>query len=284
MRRLKRNKTKTAQLLTQAKRLGFQAADGLAKKRGYELTRSWGVAPPASWTCLNVGSGGQALAGFTNLDVASEHYDRNRRGPFVQFDMRNDALPFQNASVDLIYCSHVIEHVEDEHVERFFRESARVLRKDGVLRISCPDASFLFQVSSFPNSYWTWRWPLIAGIGVDPTQLEQADFLTREVATSRFHESLAEHEIPHRQPILQTTDEATIEAELNRMTRGLQWNRRQIGQHINWWSYDKVVRFAGESFRHVVRTPYRGSVSQFMRTRDFDKTHPQMSLYVDCVR
>lgn len=271
-------------LVGEVKRLGFRVMERLASQRGYELIRPERATPPEGWTCLNVGSGGQALTGFTNLDVPSEHYDAGRTGAFLEYDMRTDELPYPDASVDLIYCSHVIEHVEDEHVARFFKESARVLRDGGVLRVACPDASFLHQVSAFPNSYWTWRWPHMERNGIDPGQLQQVDFLMREVCTTRFHESLFDGRRFDEDTVSWTTSQASIELDLDRMTQEQQWSRDQIGHHINWWSFEKVVKFAAGDFRYVVRSRYRGSVSRYMRTHGFDLTCPEMSLYVDLVR
>ena len=53
-------------------------------------------------------------------------------------------MPFEDDSVDTIYCSHVIEHIETEYVEMFFKESFRVLKLGGVLRIVCPDVEYLY--------------------------------------------------------------------------------------------------------------------------------------------
>ncbi|MHB2156282.1 class I SAM-dependent methyltransferase [Calditrichota bacterium GD2] len=48
-------------------------------------------------------------------------------------------LPFENESVHFIYASHLIEHIFKEDVLNLFKEAHRVLRKDGVIRLSTPD-------------------------------------------------------------------------------------------------------------------------------------------------
>ena len=67
----------------------------------------------------------------------------------VEYDLRKDDLPFKNNIIDNIYASHILEHIEDIYVIKFLKESFRVLKPSGVLRIVCPDAKFLFNVSSF---------------------------------------------------------------------------------------------------------------------------------------
>jgi predicted SAM-dependent methyltransferase len=132
----------------------------LAARRGIVLTitRSSREPPPLppGLVCLNVGAGRRPIPGFVSLDIPSARYHEDEHD-FETYDIRRDALPYADGSVDLIYCSHVIEHIEDVHAFRFLREAARVLRPGGVLRISTPDAHFLWEVSSFPNTYWWWR-------------------------------------------------------------------------------------------------------------------------------
>ena len=50
-----------------------------------------------------------------------------------------DGLPFKDSSVEVIFSSHFIEHLTFEEGINFLRECHRVLRPDGILRISCPD-------------------------------------------------------------------------------------------------------------------------------------------------
>ena len=47
--------------------------------------------------------------------------------------------PLKNKSVDFIYCSHVLEHFEKEETKQVLKESRRVLKKNGWLRIVLPD-------------------------------------------------------------------------------------------------------------------------------------------------
>ena len=106
---------------------------------------------------LNVGCGAYEIDGFTSLDYWTEHYYGGKPFNRVSYDMRNDNLPFDNETVDVIYCSHVIEHIETDFVENYFSESWRVLKKSGVLRISCPDSLFLYQQLTRHPEYFNWH-------------------------------------------------------------------------------------------------------------------------------
>lgn len=57
----------------------------------------------------------------------------------VRFMNLNRAWPFQTASVDVVYGSHVFEHLSKASARLFLEESRRVLRQDGVIRLVVPD-------------------------------------------------------------------------------------------------------------------------------------------------
>jgi SAM-dependent methyltransferase len=49
------------------------------------------------------------------------------------------AIPEANASVDAIYSSHMLEHLDGHEARRFMAECRRILKPGGVLRIAVPD-------------------------------------------------------------------------------------------------------------------------------------------------
>ena len=66
---------------------------------------------------------------------------------FIKFVKENQILyadasrhiPLPDNSVDILYCSHMLEHLTKEDRESFLCEVVRVLRKDGIFRVSVPD-------------------------------------------------------------------------------------------------------------------------------------------------
>lgn len=84
---------------------------------------------------LNLGSGPRGLdsAHWVNIDGFR---DRN-----VHFEVDfARGLPFADASLDGVFCEHVIEHFSYEGARRLCAEIARVLKPGGVVRIIVPDA------------------------------------------------------------------------------------------------------------------------------------------------
>lgn len=71
----------------------------------------------------------------------------DRQYAFIQFARTNaitygDAarmLPLPSESVDVLYSSHMLEHLDREEAGSFLGEARRVLRRSGILRLAVPD-------------------------------------------------------------------------------------------------------------------------------------------------
>lgn len=86
---------------------------------------------------LHLGSGSISLAGWINIDLETPEAD-------LLLDLR-EPLPFDAESVSHIFSEHVIEHVEYDDGLRLLRECRRVLRPDGVIRVTTPDLAWLVE-------------------------------------------------------------------------------------------------------------------------------------------
>jgi SAM-dependent methyltransferase len=228
---------------------------------------------------LNVGSGGYSIAGFVDVDIPSDWYDKQREGTFAAYDMRTGKLPFNDNAVDNIYCSHVIEHIEDEHVANFFADSARVLVPGGVLRIAVPDAEFIWQVSQFDNQYWDWRQGWFSSRGFNPDDYTQRDFMIREISTRKLR-----HLDRSFTPLHDQIGTMDFEQAMVALMEGNIFELANVGNHINYWTLEKIKALAGGAFSHIIRSKANGSVSAAMRGKDMDLKQPQMTLYVELVK
>ena len=54
-------------------------------------------------------------------------------------------IPYPNGSVDAVYHSHVLEHIDRVDVEAFLREIFRVLKPGGIHRICVPDLAVIVE-------------------------------------------------------------------------------------------------------------------------------------------
>ena len=107
-----------------------------ARRRWFALRRR--VAAPAlpvsadGKVRIHLGCGEIAAAGFINVDT--------QPGPHVHY-VRDvtDLSVFADNEADLVYASHVLEHVRRPALRETLWEWRRVLKSGGVLRVSVPD-------------------------------------------------------------------------------------------------------------------------------------------------
>lgn len=77
------------------------------------------------------------MFGFLNkAQIDYIEWNKNNKIIFADATMH---LPFKDEQVDVIYSSHMIEHLSPNGAVKFLLEAKRTLRSGGVLRISVPD-------------------------------------------------------------------------------------------------------------------------------------------------
>lgn len=81
---------------------------------------------------LNLGCGEHCHPDWTNVDLA-----RSVAG-VVQADLRK-GVPFPDNEFDVVYHSHVLEHLTPQEGRAFLEECERVLKPGGTLRVVVPD-------------------------------------------------------------------------------------------------------------------------------------------------
>jgi len=120
----------------------------------------------------NLGCGMQCLPGWANIDGSLTALLGSRKWRFINrvlyhlagssayysfaefdrvirmcrlyfADLRN-GVPLGDGSMDVMYCSHFLEHLGKHDGERFLTECKRVLRRGGLLRLAVPDLDVAF--------------------------------------------------------------------------------------------------------------------------------------------
>lgn len=109
---------------------------------------------------LNLGCSIKKIYGFINVDICPE----------VNPDIVDDSTKlakFESNSVDLIYTSHMFEHLSREDSKRALRRWWEILKSGGILRIAVPDFEKLASHYMFyKNIKWITRF--LNGAQKDP--------------------------------------------------------------------------------------------------------------------
>ena len=89
---------------------------------------------------LHIGAGCNVLHGWLNTDYSGPIY-------------LDAGLPFliEDNSFDYIFSEHMFEHLTLKQAENMLRESYRILKPGGVLRIATPDYQFLINLYNNPT-------------------------------------------------------------------------------------------------------------------------------------
>ena len=243
---------------------------------------------------FNIGAGSFYHPFWTNIDYVSEWY-RGVQKDVIHHDlMSKNPLPIESASAKIMYTSHTIEHVKEEAVQVLFDEAYRCLEPGGIFRITTgPDAETDYRallVNDDEWFYWDKWWD-----NADYKNIFHEAPSSRPIAERWLHHVASQLAPNDRTPseFKFTNEEIWEEIE----TRGFpevldyfcslcEFKSDRPGNHISWWTHDKIMTFLREAgFRDIYRSGHGQSVSPFLRNSNlFDSTHPQMSIYVEAIR
>lgn len=103
-------------------------------------------------TKLNIGCAWTMFhQGWQNIDIIdgnANQFASQYRYNFRQADIKNGLPFFGTGVVDLIFSSHMLEHLSYSEGSAFLKECRRVIRPTGGLRLIVPDAGFLMETYS----------------------------------------------------------------------------------------------------------------------------------------
>ena len=116
---------------------------------------------------LHVGCGGNYLESWLNSDLIPDN------NTIVTLDAAKP-FPLPLSSFDYVYSEHLIEHLNFVQQLNFLKESYRILKPGGKIRIATPDFDFLAKLagnkkSEFENEYLKWNFQTF--LKYIPTQL-----------------------------------------------------------------------------------------------------------------
>lgn len=222
----------------------------------------------------NIGAGAFLHPAWTNVDTYSDHYKANKID--IDWDItKRKRMPVSSGSANIVYSSHTIEHIDDESASHMFKESFRILKKGGIIRITCPDQELALKAYIRNDHLFFYFNPKNKIFPMELLFLERffpirkgARFTNSDMKFLRI-QFLRKDISKGYKKIYERFDKSSAPEK-----------------HRNWWTYDKLhnhLKKAG--FQIVYRSAYGQSASPVLRdTYYFDSTHPKISLYMEAIK
>ncbi len=111
--------------------------------------------PPLRTVRLEIGAGGRPQPGYLHLDMS-------RKGWHLEYVQNAAKLPFRDGSVDEIYASHVLEHVEVGRLLSTLQDWHRVLKPGGRLEVHVPHTAQIMQ--NFFRAAIPAKWAMLSAL------------------------------------------------------------------------------------------------------------------------
>ena len=111
---------------------------------------------------LDIGAGDVHRPGWVTLDISD--------GCDLFWDLRN-GIPFPDSSVDLVYSSHLLEHMPYEAGQAVLAEALRVLKPGGIVSMCVPNARLYIDaylgIQPITPDHDFWEPALVSRAGID---------------------------------------------------------------------------------------------------------------------
>lgn len=243
---------------------------------------------------LNVSCGGFDLDGWELTDYETGGYDWGRRN-IKHYDITSmDKLPFEENYFDNIYCSHVIEHFNNETSYALIQNMFNTLKNGGILRIACPDADLSYRAMLMEDhEFFIWDyWNRLPSKYNSFASKSPYEWSIEEKWISRFaNEKVIHDKTPSNfkicsEEIKNIVSSNDFENAHDIIIQDLEYKPEYSFNHINWYNFQKIRDLGSKiGFSKTFKSGYLQSISPFMRIEGhFDTTWPQMSLYIDLIK
>lgn len=236
---------------------------------------------------VNIG-GGQRSSYYNwfNLDCTdNKKKDKN----FINFNFfEKKPFPFQDNQVDIIYCSHVLEHLTDDIGEYILKESKRVLRSGGLIRIVVPDWDLAVEAYLRKDLRFFEEFYKKNRIYEDAKENDCENYI--EYAILRFFATqLCVRKNPNnyldKLEIFREKSKSEITQLASKILESINLNIQMENpqSHINFYNFKKISDILAKfNFKNITKSQYGYSENPKLRDlRYFDDCRPEKSLFVE---
>lgn len=234
---------------------------------------------------LNVGAGAWFHPYWENLDNPRADYTKSLNAS-LNFDLTSgDSWPIKDNSLNIVYSSHTIEHLNDRFTLELMKQAYKKLKPGGFIRLTCPDIDvlldayrrkdeYVFKVCNTqdlnkPLKYSIHQSLLLYFAGECSSVVSNKINITDEEIQKEF-QSLSNKDFLNKYSNMVSTE----------------FVKNFPREHKTWFNAEKVVEMLKLSgFKEVYKSSYCQSRSPILRDPNFfDNTHPDISLYIEAVK
>jgi ubiquinone/menaquinone biosynthesis C-methylase UbiE len=236
----------------------------------------------------NIGAGSFRHPDWTNVDHDSDWY-REIQGDSVAIDwdlLSLTQLPVGTNTTDLIYSSHVIEHVTDEAVLNMCKEACRILKPGGIFRVQAPNIDIFYDKFKKGNRiHWLdIKYPINSRVPLKKASLPQTFLWVFAANATRIHTDGAAIRLSDKE-IINSFDSMSYEEALNYCASfvSIDKQKKYPGNHMNWWNPDKLTPMLKRAgFSSGYESSFGESQAEELRdTNFFDFKHKEISFYME---
>lgn len=220
---------------------------------------------------VNVGAGsGWRHPTFFSLDL-------DHRADLVHDLASGRNFPVKSASLYAVYSSHCIEHLTDEDARRFFRESRDSLKKDGILRVTCPDMDIYFDAYD--------RRDLSLFVPYLERETNRYDSWLRYIVRSFAEPVVDRYSDDEIYELYRTMDRKEFLMYFSSLVAEID-SSATPHMHKSWWTIGRLKEALEKSgFSDVYESrPYCSRVPAMRNRHYFDTNNPDVSLWVEACK
>lgn len=243
----------------------------------------------------NIGAESFRHPAWTNVDYKS-NWQKKSIG--IMWDLMSLApIPLEDNCAEIVYSSHMVEHITDPVAQNIFNESYRILKKGGIFRVTTPNINLYFRAYKENDRYFFY-WIDHCSIPKNYKRVKLNKPLNKASIQQIFLEEFAtsastlyEDGAPKRitdDKLDRVFQEMEYEDALNYCISkcSIAVQKRYPEHHINWWNKNKMFRMLEiAGFENINLSGYGQSFSPVLRNIwKFDNTNPKISLYVEAIK
>jgi predicted SAM-dependent methyltransferase len=235
---------------------------------------------------LNVGAGSWFHPYWTNLDNPRSDYAKSLYAN-LNYDLTSgDSWPIKDNSLNIVYSSHTIEHLNDKFTLDLMKQAYKKLKSGGIIRLTCPDIDVLLDAYKRKDEYVfkvcnTQKLNIPLKYSIHQSLLLYfAGECCNGIVSNKIN--ITDEEI--QKEFKSLTNKDFLNKYTNMVTN--KFVKDYPKEHKTWFNAEKLLemlKLAG--FEEVYKSAYMQSRSPILRNPNFfDNTHPDISVYVEAVK